>query len=132
MSRRRPLRFWGSALLAAALVAALATLVPLYPPLGLETAMERQRAWLLTVWTAGVMAVLFGLSARLGGLRVLGFREVASAGSLRAALEERRRAGRGGGSEPAGSFDLWVVATGALLIGIYFAGWALLERVALP
>ena len=125
----RPARFWGSALLAAAIIAALATLVPLIGPLGLETPAARQRAWLLTVWTVGVMALLFGLSARLGGLRSLGVREVASAGSLRAAMEERRRAGA---AERGSRFDLWISATGLFLVGIYFAGWALLERGPLP
>lgn len=121
----RPVRFWASALLAAATVAALAVLVPLYPPLGLVTPAARQRAWLLAVFTAGVTAILFGAAAWLGGWRSMGFRDVASAGSFGAAAREKERAGRDGGGF---RFDRWTVATGVLLVAIYFAGWLLLER----
>lgn len=121
----RPARFWGSALGAAAAVAALATLVPLYPALRLTTADERERAWLLTVWTVGVLGILFGLASRLSTGRSLGVREVAEAQSLPEAVEQDRRAGR---ATSEGRFDLWAVATGLILVGIYFLGWLALGR----
>ncbi len=115
-------RFWGWAVGAAAAVAIAAALFLPYETLGLRTVAERERAWLLTVWTAGVMAVLFGAAARLAR-PVIGIRDVLDAGSLRAALEVRRRAGR---SEAGAGFDLWLVVTGMILIAIYFGGWLLL------
>ncbi|MDB4951229.1 MAG: hypothetical protein JWM27_3878 [Gemmatimonadetes bacterium] len=113
-------RFWAQAAAGAVVTAALAGLLPLAPGLHLATAADRRRIWLLTVWTAGVLAILFGLAGWIAGLRGLGFREVANAGSVEAAAEERRRAGRGG--------SLSLMAAGALLLGIYFAGWLLLAR----
>lgn len=119
---RRTLRFWGWAFGVAGAVAAAAALLMPYEALGLRTGAERERAWLLTVWTAGVMAVLFGATARIGA-RGLGVRDVADAGSVRAALEERKRAERAAAGP---GLDLWIVATGGILIGIYFAGWLVL------
>lgn len=119
--RGRALRFWGWAFgVAAGLAVAAALLLP-YEAIGLRTAPERERAWLLTVWTAGVTAVLFGATARIGW-RGVGFRDVVDAGSVRGAVEARRSAERAGG----GTLDLWLVATGGILIAIYFAGWLLL------
>ncbi len=120
----RPARFWGSALAAAAAIAALATLVPLHPALRLTTGDERERAWLLTVWTVGVLAVLFGLAAHFSTGRV-GVRDVVEARSLPEAVEQGRRSRRGASEN---RFDLWAVATGMLLIAIYFAGWVVLDR----
>jgi hypothetical protein len=119
--RGRALRFWGWALGVAAVIAvAAATLLP-YEAIGLRTEPERERAWLLTVWTAGVLAVLFGATARIGR-RGVGFRDVVDAGSVRGAIEARRSAEGG----PGAMIDVWLVATGGILIGIYFAGWLLL------
>lgn len=117
------LGFWAWAVGVAAAIAAAAALLLPYEAIGLRTAAERERAWLLTVWTAGVMAVLFGLTARIGA-RGVGLRDVADAGSVRGALEARRRAERTG-SGP--GLDLWIVATGGILVGIYFAGWLVLR-----
>lgn len=118
----RALRFWGWAVGVAAAVAVAAALLLPYEAIGLRTEPERERAWLLTVWTAGVMAVLFGATARLGR-RGVGFRDVVDAGSARGAVEARRSAERGGAGE---MLDVWLVATGGILVGIYFAGWLLL------
>ena len=93
-----------------------------YEAIGLRTEPERERAWLLTVWTAGVLAVLFGATARIGR-RGVGFRDVVDAGSVRGAVEARQRAARAGAGE---MLDVWLVATGGILVGIYFAGWLLL------
>ncbi|HEX2187482.1 MAG TPA: hypothetical protein VHG51_01230 [Longimicrobiaceae bacterium] len=120
--RRPGLRFWVWAFGVAGAVAGAAALLMPYGTLGLATAAERERAWLLTVWTAGVMAVLFGLTARIG-MRGVGVRDVADAGSVRAAIEERRRAQR---ADAGPALDLWLIATGGILIGIYFAGWLVL------
>ncbi|HEX2095493.1 MAG TPA: hypothetical protein VHG28_24065 [Longimicrobiaceae bacterium] len=122
---RPALRFWGWALGVAAGIAVGAALLLPYEALGLRSEAERERAWLLTVWTAGVLTLLFGLSARLGAARGVGVREVLEAGSVREAMESRRRAER---TEVARGFDVWVMTVGGLLIGIYFAGWILLTR----
>lgn len=120
--RGRALRFWGWAAGVAATVAVAAALLLPYEAIGLRTEPERERAWLLTVWTAGVAAVLFGATARLGA-RGLGLRDVLDAGSVRGAVDARRSAERAGAG---GRLDLWLVATGGILVGIYFAGWLLL------
>lgn len=120
--RARALRFWGLALGVAAAVALAAALLMPYEAIGLRTEPERERAWLLTVWTAGVMAVLFGATARIGR-RGVGFRDVVDAGSVRGAIEARRSAE---GGEVGRLLDVWLVATGGILIAIYFAGWLLL------
>lgn len=114
-------RFWGTAALAAAAVAGLSALVPLAPALEADTDARRLRIWLLCVFTAGVMALLLGLSARLGAFRGLGFRDVRRAGSVEAALQERERLDRARGTTA--RFDLWVMATGALLLATYLAAW---------
>lgn len=116
------LRFWGWALGVAGGVAAAAALLLPYDALGLHRAAERERAWLLTVWTAGVLAILFGATARLGA-RGAGTREVAEAGSAEGAVETERRAGR----EYGRGFDAWLMATGSVLIVIYFIGWWMLR-----
>src|SRR5690606_10308160 len=83
-SMSRP-RFWTAAVLLP-LAFALATywLFP-YGSLGLEGVEDRHRAWLLTLWTAGVMAICFGGAGILSSITPLGFRDVAEAGSLLAA-----------------------------------------------
>jgi hypothetical protein len=130
MEVRRPaLFFWASAVLAATAFAVLAPHLLPYGRLGLETQAERERAWLLTVFCAGVLAVLFGVSAALGvGPKMLAFRDVADAGSVIAAKEQARRAGalrptRG----YSGNFALWTVAVGGFLLAIYFGLWLTLR-----
>lgn len=126
--RRQVGIFWGTAFCVAAGFALLAALVLPFEALGQTTLQERERAWLLTVWTGGVLAILFGLSALLGGFSGLGFREVLEAGSVRGAIDTHRRAlTRWGGADFHRSFAWWVISTGGLLIGIYFAAWLILK-----
>jgi hypothetical protein len=115
--------FWGSALGVAIVFAAGAAAFLPYESLRLFTAAERERAWLLTVWTGGVVAVLFGLSARLGAFTGIGFREVVEAGSVRQAMDVHRERTKPTDSEFARRFDAWLIATGGMLIAIYFAAW---------
>jgi hypothetical protein len=120
---RSALVFWGTAVgVAVAFAAATAAFLP-YEALRLATAAERERAWLLTVWTAGVFAILFGISAMLGAFGGIGFRDVMEAGSVRKATELHRQRGDPEAMAYTRRFDWWLVATGALLVGIYFAGW---------
>ncbi|HVG44911.1 MAG TPA: hypothetical protein VM890_09275 [Longimicrobium sp.] len=115
---RAGLRFWGSAVLAAAAFAALVPLLFPFRALGLDPAADRTRIWLLTVFCAGVMAVLFGLSGVLGS-RILGVRDVIDAKSATIAIERQRQSREGvrRGWRNAGG---WTVAFGAGLIAIYF------------
>ena len=117
-------RFWVSAcLVAMAFAAAAAWLFP-YGPLGLETVEERERAWMLTLWTAGVMAICFGAAGMLSSITPLGFRDVADAGSLVAAREARRE-GRGARSSALYNFAGWTITAGIALLVIYFIAWLL-------
>jgi len=123
---RSGLRFWGSAVLAAAAFAALVPLLFPFGALGLDPAVERTRIWLLTVFCAGVMLVLFGLSGWLGS-RFLGVRDVVEAKSAPLAIERQRqsRANRAAGRwRNAGG---WTVAAGGSLIVIYFVLWMVLD-----
>ena len=121
---RAAVRFWAAAVACTlAFAAASAAWFP-YGALRLDTPLEQRRVWLLTLWTAGSMAVLFGASGLLAFFSPLGFREVHEAGSLYAAMEARRRA-RGRGQGFHGNFAWWLVCTGALLICVYFLAWAL-------
>lgn len=122
--RADAVRFWGSAIAVAAGFAAAAALLLPYDALGLGTGAERWRAWLLTVWTTGVMAVLFGASAVIGAGTPLGYREVAEAGSVMEALRMRRGA-RGAPEHFHRNFAWWLVCTGALLIAVYFGAWTM-------
>lgn len=115
-------RFWGSAIAVAAGFAAASALLFPYDALGLGTEAERWRAWLLTVWTAGVLAVLFGASAVIGAGTPLGYREVAEAGSVMEALRLRHGARRAP-ERFHRNFAWWMVCTGALLIALYFGAW---------
>ena len=119
--------FWGSAALAAGAFAALAPHLLPFGALGIVTAADRERAWLLTVFCAGVMALLFGGSGALGAFNFLTFRDVAEAGSVLKAKEERRKAGKAEAIPYTRNFALWVVATGAFLVAIYFALWLALR-----
>jgi hypothetical protein len=119
---RGALRFWGSALLLAlGFSAATALLLP-YDALRLTTQPDRLQAWLLTLWTGGVMAVLWGASGLLGFRGPLGFREIHEAGSFAEARERRRLAHR----DAPGfyqNFAWWLICTGVILIGVYFLVW---------
>lgn len=119
MNRRT---FWLTAPVAAGVFAALAAIALPYGMLGLDSEAERIRGWLLTVWTAGVLAICFGASGLLGGLLPITFRDVAEAGSVGAAIDARRDARRSE-SSPFYNFAGWLVTTGAFLLLVYFAGW---------
>ena len=115
----RAARFWGSA---AGAGAAFALLVPVLFPfraLGLSPAADRDRIWLLSVFCAGMMALLFGLSGALGG-RFLGVRDVYFAGSPRAALKQHRESGEAIGKRGRLNAGVWTAAFGGSLIAIYF------------
>ena len=123
---RSAMRFWGSA---AGVSIAFAALVPVLFPfraMGLDPAVERESVWLLTVFCSGVMLTLFGLSAWMGGRRGIGLRDVAEARGVTQALQ---RVGRDR-SPDEGSYTenaaAWSIATGGLLIVIYFALFAAL------
>jgi hypothetical protein len=89
--------------------------------------------WLLLVFVAGVLALLFGASARVGlGLRGQGAREGLERLRARAEAMERNEgrdpdaspgrpdAGEGGPGPGA------IMATGAWLLLVYVAGWMVL------
>lgn len=124
----RAVRFWTTALFAAAVVAGgVALLLATGAWEGGDAAGTRRR-WLLGVWTVGVLAILFGLGGVIGGLSGIGVREIVEAGSLVQAHQQeraRRRALAEGGIY--NSFAWWTVCTGLLLVGLYFVGWLALE-----
>jgi hypothetical protein len=125
---RSRLKFWGSAAAVALLFAALTAAFLPYESLRLHTPPERERAWLLTLWTGGVVSILFGLSARLGAFGGIGLREVVDAGSIQEATRRHReRLKAGQDDEFASSFDSWLIVTGLMLIGVYFAAWLYLR-----
>jgi hypothetical protein len=113
------LRFWGSAVGAAA---ALALLVPLLFPfraLGLDPAADRPRIWMLAVFCAGVMALMFGLSGVLGS-RYLGVRDVYFARGVAQAVDWHQKAGAVPRRSRWLNAGVWTLAFGASLIAIYF------------
>lgn len=120
------LRFWGSAALVSTAYAALVPLLFPFALVGLDPAAERDTVWLLCVFCTGVMFVLFGLSSLGGGLRGVGLREVIEAGGVRQALERERPEKRGDEAVYTRNFAWWCVATGALMVAIYFALFAAL------
>lgn len=123
----RPRLFWSSALLAAVAVGGLIAIAFPYGLLDIETPADRERAWLLTTWTAGVLAICFGGAGLLSTLSPVSFRDVAEAGSVPAAIEAHRAARLG--REPLFyNFAGWTVATGFLLLVVYFGGWLVLGR----
>lgn len=116
---KHELRFWGSAGGAAA---ALALLVPLLFPfraLGLDPAADRTRIWLLSVFCAGMLALMFGLSGALGG-RYLGIRDVYFAGNPKVAVDQHHASGRAVGPGGWMNAGVWTIAFGGALIAIYF------------
>jgi hypothetical protein len=124
---RPALRFWASAALVSIAFAALVPVLFPFRAIGLDPAAEREEVWLIVVFCTGVMLVLFGLGAWIGGRRPIGLREVLDAGGVKQALDrterERSRADEAGYTHNAAA---WCVATGALLIVIYFALYAVL------
>ena len=112
------LRFWGSAIGAAA---AFALLVPLLFPfhaVGLDPAADRARIWMLSVFCAGVVALMLGLSGALGS-RYLGVRDVYYARGVTQAVDWHQKAG----AVPRRGWlnaGVWTLAAGASLIAIYF------------
>jgi len=122
---RSALRFWGSALLAAAAFAALVPLLFPFRALGLDPAADRTRIWLLAVFCAGVMALMFGLSGALGG-RYLGTRDVYFARGVTQAVDWHQKAG----AVPRRGWlnaGVWTLAFGASLIVLYFVLWIALN-----
>lgn len=125
----RPLFFWISSILAAVAFAALVGVLFPYEAIGLETPADRERAWLLTTWTSGVMAICFGAAGLLSNLSPLGFRDVHDVGSVTAALEARREEiRRTRASGILYNFAGWTVCTGVWLVLVYFAGWIVMGR----
>jgi hypothetical protein len=124
--RRSGLSFWGSAVLAAAALAALVPLLFPFGALGLDSAADRSRVWLLTVFCAGVMLVLFGLSG-LPGSRWVGVRDVVEAKSAAIAIERQRQSREGAAGRGWRNAGGWTVAAGASLIAIYFVLWMVLD-----
>jgi hypothetical protein len=121
---RPALRFWGSA---AAVSIAFAALVPVLFPFGAMgiPPEEREFAWLLTVFCIGVMLVLFGLGAWIGGRRSIGLRDVLEAGGVRQALNRADQ--RDVGDAPyTRNAAVWCSVTGALLLLTYFVLYAAL------
>jgi hypothetical protein len=124
----RPLHFWGTALLAAAaLGAAIALLFP-FGALGIEAGAERERGWLLAVWTAGVMAICFGASGLLGAFSPITFRDVADAGSVLAAVDAKRESKQRHRETAFYNFAGWTVSFGGFLLLLYFVGWLVTGR----
>ncbi len=128
---RRAALFWGTSLaVAGAFSAAAAWLLP-YEWLGLASAAEKRRAWLVTLWSGGVFGLLLGVSALLGVFTGLGLRDLLrfeTLKSVREASDERARLWRDSlAAGFHGNFGWWTVATGGLLILAYFAAWALTD-----
>jgi hypothetical protein len=119
------LRFWGSAALVSIVYSAVVPLLFPYGLIGLDRAADRERVWLLVVFTTGVMFLLFGLSVLIG-FRGVGLREVIEAGGAQRALERHRAGKVDDGAPYTHNFAWWCVATGALLVVVYFALYAAL------
>ncbi|HSU13940.1 hypothetical protein [Longimicrobium sp.] len=122
---KRALVFWGSAPLAAAVFAALVPLLFPFRALGMDPAVDRPRVWLLAVFCAGVMVLLFGVSGLLGG-RFLGLRDVLEHRSATIAIERERQARDGSRARGRRNPGAWTVTAGASLIVIYFVLLAVL------
>ena len=117
---RAALRFWGSA---AGVSIAFAALVPLVFPfraIGLDPAVDRERIWLLCVFTLGVLLVLFGSGAWIGGRRSVTLRDVVDAGGVSQALNRANNATPQDETGYTQNAATWCVVTGVLLLMIYF------------
>lgn len=120
-------RFWGTA---AGVSIAFAAVVPVLFPfrtIGLDPAVDRERIWLLCVFTMALMLMTFGLSALGGGLRRIGVGDVLAAGGVREARARMELGTRGQSEGYTRNFAAWCIATGALLMIIYFVLYAALE-----
>jgi hypothetical protein len=112
--------------LTAAVIAALVPLLFPFGALGLDSPEDRSRAWLLTVFCAGVMFVLFGLSGLLSS-RFIGLRDVVEAKSATIAIERHRQSRESAAARRWRNAGGWTVAAGASLIAIYFVLWMVLD-----
>lgn len=112
------LRFWGSA---AAASIGFPALVPLLIAVA-DPVEDHRFVWLLTVFTAGVMLMLFGLAALISGRRSVGLRDVIEAKGVGAALA-RARQDRTESAAYTSNAAVWCVVTGALLFAAYLALW---------
>lgn len=122
----RPLTFWASALGVAMAIAGLVPVLFPFRQLGLLTEADRERVWLLAVFTAGIMAILFGIAAWLGGPRMLTVRDVVEAGGVTQALGKREMVNRHRNDRPRyGNPATWTIAMGGFLVAIYFVLWTL-------
>lgn len=120
-------RFWVTVVLVVLVFAVASALLLPYEALQLRTEAERWQAWLLTLWTGGVMSILFGLSGLLGFLSPVGVREVVEAGSVAKAMETLKSVRQLAGGDFHGNFAWWLVSTGAVLIAVYFVSWWILD-----
>ena len=114
--------FWGAALALSLLFTVAAAFLLPYEALRLTEESDRLLAWHLTIWTAGVLSILFGLAGLLTFASPLGFREIHEAGSLSQAREARRRAKLTASSFHR-NFAWWLICTGMILIALYFVAW---------
>lgn len=121
---RRPLVFWGSAPLAAMVFAALVPLLFPFRALGLDPAADRPRIWLLTVFCAGALALLLGLSGLLS--RAIGARDVLEERSATIAIERHRQSREDSRARGRMNAGTWTLTAGASLIVIYFVLLAVL------
>ncbi|MQA89429.1 MAG: hypothetical protein GEU90_04230 [Gemmatimonas sp.] len=99
-----------------------------YDALGIETADDRFLAWLLTTWTAGVMAICFGAAGLLSAVSVVGFRDVHDIGSVSAAIDVHRDELRRRRQSGIYNFAGWTLCTGGWLILVYFFAWLITGR----
>ena len=122
---RSALRFWGTAAGTSIVFAALVPVLFPFRAAGLDPATERVRIWLLVVFCVGAMLVLMGAGAWIGGQRSMGLRDIADARGVQRALE-RAKAARQVEESYTHNAAAWCVATGGLLVLIYFALYAAL------
>lgn len=123
---RAALRFWGSA---AGVSIAFAALVPLLFPfraIGLDPAVDRERIWLLCVFTLGVLLVLFGSGAWISGRRSVTLRDVVDAGGVPRALDRANATAPSDETRYTQNAAAWCAVTGVLLLMVYFALYAAL------
>lgn len=123
---RAALRFWGSAAGASIVFAALVPLLFPFRAMGMDPAVERTRVWLVVVFYTGVMLVLFGAGAWIGGKRSVGLRDILDAGGVKQALDQAAARTTEDESGYTRNAAAWCVVTGVLLLVIYFALFAAL------
>ena len=123
-----PLRFWGSAALAALVFAALVPVLFPFGALGMDRAVERDRVWLVVTFYTGVLAILFGVGALISGPKVVSTRDVLEAGNVGKAIEAAHRSRKELSQRRSSlrNFATWVTAFGAALVLYYFALWGAL------